>query len=264
MKIRYSVLMATMLCACVVPKASGGDAEDPFRVPKEAQDQIERARIEKQKQRVLALKVLQESYADSREHFLEIQRKLQDQTGRTDVSAEGLQKTAARLDDELEALELESAGAAARREALAQGIEEMTKRAQELGAKDEAIKELMTIVDARARALERLNELAKAAAVSATELGQAKADLSEARIRLLDRQRDLSGVGGDSLTAWNRELLNLSVAAHEREARKAMIQKRLASIRDALAQIPNLQYEEDRMKAASRKLVDMEGGGPRP
>lgn len=260
------ILMSLVLLSSAQMAAAAWSAEAAPNYP-EIEAELQRRRdaqaLELAKQRELAeqkraraLKESQMIYEENRARLAELQRDLQARTGRTDVSAEGLQKTAARLDDELEALELESAGANARREALAKSMEDMAKHAEERAVKDEAVDELKKIVDTRARAVERIKALVQGNAVSAEEVERVKADWSEARIRLLDRQRDLTNAGGESMAVWNRELVNLSVAAHEREARKDAIKVRLERIREALKQIPEMQLLEQRMKAASQGMID--------
>ena len=65
------------------------------------------------------------------------------------------------------------------------------------------------LVAMRGRAVQMLMEQSKQGAVAMAEVERANVELGEAKIRLLDRQRSIStAAGSESLSAWNRELIN--------------------------------------------------------
>src|SRR5204862_366304 len=109
--------------------------------------------------------------------------------------------------------------------------------------------ELNAVVRYRTKAVERIKALVENRVVSNEEVDKANADLAEARIRLLDRQRNVSAGGGEALAAWNKELVNLTVAAFERHARQQALKERLERIRATVGRLPELQFQEEKMKA---------------
>jgi len=66
---------------------------------------------------------------------------------------ESLRKAAARLESELESLQLDAAGGAARTEALEKTIQEVVVRGQEAAKRDEVAAEYATVVASREKAL---------------------------------------------------------------------------------------------------------------
>lgn len=185
------------------------------------------------------------------DELMKIQSELHAATGRADVSPEGLQKAASRLDDELESLMLDEVGSRARADALARTIAEQTNRVKAVATDDDAIKELMAVVQVRDVQLQRAQALHKQGAAPATEVDQAQAALAEAKATMSERRRALAGgPTGDGLTAWNRELLNLTIAEKERQARISYIQTRLKALSEAMPKVEQLQNIREAMRAA--------------
>jgi hypothetical protein len=201
---------------------------------------------------------LADEYQQERAIFREIQRKIQDLSGRTDVSAEGLQKTAARLDDQFEALALEELGSRSRIEALTELIAETTKKAEIEPKDDQAISELRKLVRIREKTVQYTQEQVKQGIIATADADKAESELSEARIRLLDRQRGvMQSAGTDTLSVWNRELATLVVSARGVKARKDTLREQRERLRRALETLPDLQFQEERMKSARDHLLSV-------
>lgn len=242
MSFRIVPVFVLIICAVAVSGGALWAAEDAVAAPRRPNPVAQE---------------LEKQHAMESARFQQLQQELQDLSGRTDVSSDGLQKTAARLDDQLEALQLEEVGSKVRMEALAEAIAELRKKAEIQAANDEVIGELKKVIVARERTVARMSEMVKQAVVANEEVERANADLAEAKIRLLDRMHGVTATtGGDALSAWNRELINLSVSTHERRAREIALQERLGRIRRALARLPELRFQEEKVKAVRARLMN--------
>jgi hypothetical protein len=197
------------------------------------------------------------------DELMKIQSELHAATGRADVSPEGLQKAASRLDDEMESLMLDEVGSRARADALAKTIADQTNRAKAVATDDDVIKELSAVVQAREAQLQRVQAMYKQAVAAAADVDQAQAALAEAKATMAERRRAMAGgPGGDGLAAWNRELLNLTIAEKERQARLGYIQARLKMLLEAMPKVEQLQNVREAMKAsmmaAERAQMELE------
>lgn len=176
-------------------------------------------------------------------------RHLGEKLGRADVSAQQLRQTVLNLEAQREALELDDAGAHARRQALEKAINAAAARAEDSAASDPAVAELKALVKVREAQVARMAELRKAGAVPEAEIDNAQAQLAEARASLAQREREAATArGGDSLAIWNRELVELTVAQAERSARLAYINERLKLLKDSMDEVDELDQAEQNLR----------------
>jgi hypothetical protein len=186
----------------------------------------------------------------------ELRAKLREQTGRLNVSPERIEDQAAELDEEALRLEVEQAAKQARRDALAAAMADASKRVDEQVQRDEIVAELQKIVDSRQKAIERARTLLQQGAIGEGELQQATEALSEARAKLLERQREAAGqAGGDVLADWNRELLSLSVDERELMARLQNVRARLEKIRALVESGDDMRRMREQIER-SRAAID--------
>lgn len=80
-------------------------------------------------------------------------------TGRTDVSADGLRKLVQALEEQRESLELDEAGAQARKAALEDALKAAAQNTIKSVDGDAAVKELRAVVDMREAQLSRMTKL---------------------------------------------------------------------------------------------------------
>jgi hypothetical protein len=180
------------------------------------------------------------------------ERELRDQTHRLDVSPEALQKAAAHLDEQLEALELDEVGSAARRKATEVAMKEEMDRVEKHVKDDPVVSELQNVLKAREAQLARLKQLVQTAAVPQSEYDAAAASVAEAKAKLTERQQSsYGGVDAESLAALRRDLLNLSIGEEERQAKLQylkMQQQRLSDAMNRLTDMQQRQYEVQRAR----------------
>jgi chromosome segregation ATPase len=187
----------------------------------------------------------------------QLQGELRDKTGRIDVAPESLRRAAARLENELESLQLDAAGGAARTKALETTIADVAARGQDAAKRDEVAAEYEKVASAREQALKNAEALALQKTISMQELENARATLAEARARLAERRINaVAAAGGGALAEWNRELLNLSLDAQERRARMAFLKDSLDRIRQGLPMLDQMQELEEALPAARRDVAE--------
>jgi hypothetical protein len=158
------------------------------------------------------------------------------------------------MDEEVEALALDQAGADARQKALEAAIAQQAKRAEAAVQDDAVATELQNVVDARTTQLKRTQQLHATGNTTDTSVDGAMAAVAEARARLAERrQQTAATAGGAALADWNRELLNLSVANAERHAKLKFLEER----RQGLAEALPMANELDRYRTvAERAEID--------
>ena len=252
---RTLLFTVALLLLLVLPGAAQVSAPDQAsaRRDQSAQARLERAHAEMDEARAnyeVAVKTLEK-----------LQQEIRGLTHRLDVSSEALQKAAARLDEQLETLELDEVGSGARRKATEQAIKQETDRL-ERGTKDDRVAvELQNLVTAREAQLARINQLMKTGAVAQAEMEAAVASVAEAKAKLAERQQSsVGGIDGESLASLRRDLLNLSISEQERHARMEylkMQQDRLSQAMDNLTNIQERRYEVERARAQLQRAQEL-------
>jgi len=107
------------------------------------------------------------------------------------------------------------------KEVLAKQIAEDTENAKKNLDNDQVLKDLKTLVNDKTVAYKILEEMAKSGTAPFTDLNKAKAELSEAKIRLALREEDLTKGNGDAGTG------KLNVLIRENSLALAQIEVRL-------------------------------------
>ncbi|MDB5289007.1 MAG: hypothetical protein JWL69_248 [Phycisphaerales bacterium] len=246
-RIWLGIILACLIAAPNV-RAQQPNGTD-IRAAQEARRK-ERLKIELD-MRAEALAKARQQLDQTYEELRKLQSQLRETTGRSDVSPEGLQKAASRLDEEMESMTLDEVGSKARADALAKTIAEQTDRAKVMAQGDDAAAELMAVVQVREKQLERMQQLYKTGAAPLGEVQQAEASLAEAKATVAERRRALvTGPAGDGVAVWNRELLNLTIAQKERQARMVYIEERLKRLSEAMPAVDQLQNLQEAVKAA--------------
>lgn len=180
--------------------------------------------------------------AKARAMVREKEAELRKKTGRTDVGPFALRQEASRTENELEALELDAAGATARLQALTSAIAEVAKKGEEAAKNDEVTKQLMEVVEARDKELVMKQKMAEQATISQSEIMEARARRAEAMAKLAERRTTVAAsAGGGALADWNREMLDLSLDAQERQARIAILRERLDRLKSGLEDVDSLE-----------------------
>jgi len=181
-------------------------------------------------------------------------------TGRPYTTAEGVRLSVEKMGQEQQALELDLMAQSARRKAIDRAIALETDRLQQLVKKDPIADELAKVVRAREQELVRIRQLRDTAAASESDVIKAEATLAEAMARLLERREAaMTAAGGDVLTSWNRELLNLSVDEAEKQMRYKVLTERLDRMAEAsklLDHMEQLQAERSSVQKVLEERVN--------
>lgn len=180
---------------------------------------------------------------------------IRNQTGRVEVTPDGMRQLIDKLQDQKEQLELEEAGAQGRRAGLLEAIDhasaEMQKRAQADGVADE----LQKVVAARESEVARMQQLMKAGnLVSTKEFDEARANLAQARAESAMARQRATSAGNDVLDQWNRELLKLTVDQQDRGARLHFLAGRLAKLTPVLGELDQLDRAKEKLTQADRRF----------
>ena len=195
-------------------------------------------------------------YESAIKKYREMQTRIRERSGRVDVTPERFGDAAAQLDEEKMRLELEQAAKLARREALTAALADASKRMEKSIREDAIVDELQKVVQSREKAIEKVRKLVEQGAIGDDELRQATEALADARVRLLERQREAAEhAGGDVLSDWNRELMSLTVDERELAARLDQVRDRLKAMRSMLDSMDDLRRMQDDLQ---RSRADLE------
>jgi hypothetical protein len=211
--------------------------------------QVEMMHVEKDRQRG-AVAELSDSIEDRR-------NKARAMTGRLDVSPDAIRATAAKLEDQRMTLELELAGAGARRKAIEERIAEISARGEKSVKEDEAAAQLEQVVKIREQSLELVRKQYQAgAAASVMDVSKEEAAVAEAKARVALRRSDVAAAagGGELLGQLNRDLTMLSIDVLEKQVRVELIEKHLARLRDVPSLLDKIESDQAALGRARMKL----------
>ncbi len=183
------------------------------------------------------------------DRFEQLRAKVRELAHRTDVTPDTINQTLGKLEDEQQRLELDHAGKAARREALETQIARQSRMIEDKVNNDPILEELKKSVDLNEAKMEEVKKQVAAGLLPRDQANVSIIAAAEARARLLQRKRDAATEGGgETLEAFNRELLTLSIDLHELDARLEFINSRLPGLREARDAMGTLM-EADRERA---------------
>jgi chromosome segregation ATPase len=180
------------------------------------------------------------------------QEELRAATGRVDLSVTSLQSALSKLEDERQRLELELAGMEARLEAVQDQWKSSMVKAKEATAGDPALAEIEKAVAAREKLVDLMRKRVETGTAPTQELSKAEADLSDARVQLLDRRGAAAARGGDSLAPLTREMQNLAIDIRDRKARLAQVDKQRKPLVGVAQEFQALEWAQDEAAALRR------------
>jgi len=167
-------------------------------------------------------------------------------TGLIDTTPSAIRHLITQLQEQREQLELDQAGDDGRRHGLEEAVAKLSNQVKGRLESDQLAAELSKLVEIRQKQLDSLQQPFKVGAVGQQEVYAAEANLASARAELAADRQKAPGVSLiDALDAWNRQLLELDIAAAERRARLQLIRHRLGQFQD-MPQI--LELLEQRIK----------------
>lgn len=183
--------------------------------------------------------------AQKRLHELITKRRaISERANRIDLSRDGLVDEIRSLEDQQRDTSVEKAAQEGRRTAIERIIAATTQRLAASSENDSVVSELTEMQKSLEARMARIRALVENQTASEAELLQAQEPLHELRIRIAERREELAArSGGDDLAALNHELIQLSLASAEVEARNQQIQSRLAEIRPLLPLADELETE---------------------
>ena len=164
----------------------------------------------------------------------ELEAGLRKQTDSVDVSAVTVHQLLSSLQTQRESLSLDLVAKQARPMRWPSRSPKLSKQLEQKVGDDPVTKELTKVVEFHEKELERMQQQQKAGVVTNSDLDKATAELAEARARLLERESTAAtSAGGDTSTAWNKELMNLAIDQAEMNARSKAINERLDHLTNA-------------------------------
>ena len=169
-------------------------------------------------------------------------------------SSAGLQPLVSELQLQRETLQQEEAAAKGRRAGLEATLSEWTIRAKSRVVDDPLVKELNIVVDKEERNVERMKALHDTASVSQSAYDDAIAQLALAKAKVATAQQRSASTANEATDVWNRELMNLNIAAQERAARLQYINARLKTLERVLDQLDALESAVAELRAAEQNV----------
>ncbi len=158
-------------------------------------------------------------------------------------------------------LQLERVSLDALRPALEERIDQLRTAAENEGADDPMIGELLKIRNLREKQLEAARKLYDSGQIKSTELVQIESDLANARIDLLKAQRAAAEhAGGALLRELNDELSKLFVKSAELDAKSKAVAEIVAELRHQTSVRVRIEAEtiEFRIRSLRERLRQME------
>lgn len=200
--------------------------------------------------------------ATTRDQLNALRAKMRDATGRADASAERVRDEVSTLEDARQEIQLDLESKAARMKALSDNIAQLSGKVEARVQNDPVAAELQKVVDAREKQVEMIKGLVESGKAGRNEYEEAIAAAAEARARLLDRRTDTANAaGGESLNAWNRDIMSLSVDTAELQARLDRLSSRLDGFRKIMNDLDSLEslnetrrHTEDVLRETSEQL----------
>lgn len=203
------------------------------------------------------LQLAQNDYDRTSKQCDELESVLRDRTGRMDVSQKGLQGYANQLQSELDLLTLQEIGSHARSQAIEDAVASQLSQAEKMSHDDSVAEELQKLAEAREKQMQLIEQQYKHGVTTAAAIQEATSALADARAKLAERRQTVvSNAGGDVVNALKRELLNLNIDAHERQAKMEFLQKELTRIKPELRQSRELDLQEQ-MLSEQLKVVEV-------
>lgn len=187
----------------------------------------------------------------------DVQSSLRKEADAVDVSPATIRQLLASLQTQRESLSLDLVAKQARAEALTEQVAKFSEQLAKKVDDDPVAKELQTVVEYQQKSMERLQAQQKAGVVTNAEADKAVADLAEARAKLLERKSvAAAAAGGDTLAAWNKELMTLAVDKAELNARLKEINGRLDRLTDAGDVLDRIEQMRGQLADLSKPLAD--------
>jgi hypothetical protein len=276
-----SIFAVVAICLAIprIGRADEPQTADPFRAPlsmpqrpgfgrpdnPEAELAATLARIDFLKQRIDHLKQrsieIQAHLQVARDQMSEIQQSIRKTTGLVDVDPETVHRLITTLQEQREQMELEAAGADGRRAALQEAIAKLSKQLDDRAASDQVSVELAKVVDIRETQVKRQKALYDHGNIPQSEVDAAQAALASARAELAAaRQKAVSSASGDALDAWNRQLLELTIAAQERAARLKFVVDRLEKCSEVLQALDVAESRRGDVPRFEKEALEAEAG----
>jgi hypothetical protein len=187
----------------------------------------------------------------------DLESKLRNRSDSVDVSPETIHQLLSSLQTQRESLSLDLVAKQARADALAEQVAKFSDRLAKKVQGDPVAQELEKVVELQQKSADQLQAQCKAGVVPQAEADKAIVELAEARAKLLERKSlAASTAGGDTLAAWNRELMNLSVDQAELNARLKAINDRLNRLAEAGDMLDHTEQLRAQLADITKQVID--------
>jgi len=161
------------------------------------------------------------------------------------------------LEHDVRNLELNLAGAEARREAIGEQFAKIRREAEEILDEDTVTRELAKLIQMNTKVVAQVEKMVANGRQSAGDLAEAQQGLTRAKIELARRQEELSkSAGGGQLDEYTRELSTIAIDMAETRARLDISRRQLDVVRRELAQHSAFDPQAARLRIA-RETLDL-------
>ena len=189
----------------------------------------------------------------------DLESTLRKQSDSVDVSPATIHQLLSSLQTQRESLSLDLVAKQARAEALTDQIAKYSDQLAKKVEQDPVANELEKVVELQQKAADLAEKQQQSGVVSSADANKAAQELAVARAKLLERKSlTASTAGGDTLAAWNKELMNLSVDQAELNARLKAINERLNRLSDAGDMLDRTEQIRARIADVSKELTEAE------
>ena len=184
-------------------------------------------------------------------------------TQRVNNNDDSIRSAATKLEDELQAIDLDLMAKTERRKAMEEQIASQSGVIEKKMGEDPIVSELQKVVDARSSSVDLLKQQHAIGVATAKEVSDGIAALADARAKLLERKRQAAiEAGGDVIQGFTRELLTLSIDLREMKVRKTVIEERLDRLRIAAQMLDKVHAAETDAQTANTDLQNEGLPGP--
>jgi hypothetical protein len=182
-------------------------------------------------------------------------QRVRDAADMLDPSPGAVRAASAGLEQERQRIRLELVGQTARQKALQERVAALADKAATKAASDPIAAELEQIVKLREAEITRYAALEKSGQVPRDEREAAQVQLAEAKAKLLERREAAGRSAGTELLAdLNKELITLSIATVENEARLEYVARRLDGLSKATEFVDALEQAQGATARAAKRL----------
>jgi chromosome segregation ATPase len=194
----------------------------------------------------------------ARMRYESLQGEIRKETGRLEVTSATLHQAAAAMDDQVQALQLSLLSSQVRMDAIARAMDQLAHDADAAAAKDEAVAELGKVAAAREQTLATYKQAYSIKTVALAEVQARETELAEARAQVaMQRERVVASLGGDSITAMKKELLDLQIDRQDDQAKLEFLQDQLKRLGQGIRELNDMEDAQAKIDDLRKQMIEV-------